>query len=415
MLRRNRGNLQTNWGFFIGLLFFSALCFTPELWAEDNYDPLPPVSQLELDGFEFFADTLGIDTSSAIVPGLAILARGIFTYVRSEDKDSLPWHAQLKFLLILSAILFLFFVKDWIPIEPLQKFLTALEEGSMALWGLIGYLFVIPGLQEALFPVVERTVHYLAPLIFTSTAYAQDGMSRVPELSGVSAILASVVGTIIYWVVWCVSNTINVLCLITPCFVAPLLKFIRVAVVGIILSLAEIHPMLGLIASLIVVLISFVMLRWSLRLTVWGVLFSFDMVFLRWRKSSIEKNTRFAKAFAGHSARRFFKIPKRTRGRLYLQNGSLFFAYRRFLFFKRTVHIPGPYVIGRTLISPILTLAEGDKYYEIFSFRLYYRRHEEYLVRLLNARSLEIVGVIKAKNKALNWFRGLFKREEVLA
>jgi hypothetical protein len=82
------------------------------------------------------ADSLQEGTGLAVAPGLMLLARGLYRYATAEEGSALPWHADPRFLAALAILLALFLLKDFIPAEPLQKLLAALEEGSMYVsWG----------------------------------------------------------------------------------------------------------------------------------------------------------------------------------------------------------------------------------------------------------------------------------------
>ncbi|MDR1873033.1 MAG: hypothetical protein LBS60_14125 [Deltaproteobacteria bacterium] len=344
-------------------------------------------------------------TGLAVSPGLVLFGRGLYGYLAADDRSQVPWHSSGSFLLIAGAVLLLFLSKDFLPFEPLQKLLAAAEEGVMGLWGLLAYALSVPGLASIIKPTAQEALNVVGPWFFTAAAQASD-YSAGGEYGGAAGLLAAFCGTIVYWVIWCVSNSINVLCLLAPSLAAPVLKGFRALLTGTILGLGAIHPLLGLLASIIVIVISIVLVRWSFKLTVWGLLFSFDLVFRRWRKPDPPSDAIWA--FASGRAKKTLKIPKRTFGRLVLADDGLFFYYRRFLLFKTRVTVDGPYAIGHRLTAPTLAIPNGQGgYSQLFSFRLSLKGHEEFLKRALGASSIEEMGILKGTKKAWAWLRDL--------
>ncbi|MDR1081597.1 MAG: hypothetical protein LBQ79_11740 [Deltaproteobacteria bacterium] len=366
--------------------------------------------------------TLEDHTSLAVSPGLILLARGGYAYVMADRGAELMWHQDPTFLLVLASVLAVFLLKDLIPVEPLQKFLAAIEEGSMVVIGLIAYAAAIPGLANFVGPTAEKAAALIGPYIFSAPAYAQTGAAD-PATSALAAGIASVCGTLIYAVVWCVSNSINVLLLVAPSFAAPFLKAMRLAVAGGLTALGAAHPVLGLLAALAVVILSAIVVGWSFRLTVWGFRFSFDLVFLRWRRIDPELLRRdgppMVKAFATGMARKLLRIPKRAYGRLVAREGYLFFEYRRFALFRRSVPVPGPGIVLHRIASPSLAVRDpAGRTLSLFTFRLRHRGHEELLRRAVCASAVEDWGLKAQKDRAAAWLKGLFRRraeEEVPA
>jgi hypothetical protein len=357
----------------------------------------------------------------AMAPGLILLVRGIYTYVMAEPGTAVMWHQDPTFLMVLAAVLALFLVKDLVPVEPVQKFLAGIEEGAMILIGLVAYAAAIPGLAYLVGPTSEKAAELLAPLIFSAPAYAQAGAAD-PATSALASAIASVCGTLVYAVVWCVSNSINVLLLVAPSFAAPFLKGMRVAVAGGLTALGAAHPLLGLLAAAAVVLLSVIAVGWAYRLTVWGVRFSFDLVFFRWRRPDPEllrgDGPPRVKAFATASAKKMLKIPKRAYGRLVARDGGLHFEYRRFGLFQRAVPVPGPGIVLHRIASPSLAVRDaGGKTLSLFTFRLRHRGHEHLLRRAVCAASVEDWGLMAQKERAMAWIRGLFchSRQDVPA
>jgi hypothetical protein len=367
---------------------------------------------------ELIIDEVRSTTGMAMTPGLILLLRGIVNYAKADDRSTLPWHSRLQFILALGSLLLLFFVKDFVPFEPLQKLLIAGEDNFMKILGLLAFFTVIPGLSEAVKPVVQEAVATIGPLISTGSAMAADSVQTVNHsfsqevVSALPGFLATLVGVVIYIAVWLVSNTVIVLSFLAPGLAAPVLKGFKISLVIGMNALAAAHPLLGLAVALVIILVSFVVFGWAFRLMVWGTLFSFDLIFRRWRLPDSQDGT--VKAFAGTLAAKTLKIPKRTLGRLWLNDGSPVFSYRRFLLFQREIPVAGPYVIGRTLTAPILAVNTGSgRFRELFFFRLRHRGHEQHLKILLSAQSIEILGLLGSSKKVWAWLKALFHRRPV--
>ncbi|MDR1676819.1 MAG: hypothetical protein LBS44_00320 [Deltaproteobacteria bacterium] len=391
------------------VLVLSVIITTPQLSAATNKD-FEKISSLT----DRATDEIQSTTGMALSPGLILFIKGGLNYLRAEKKETLPWHSRWEFLLPLGGLLLLFFIKDFIPFEPLQKFLAAIEEGTMTLFGILGFLTVIPGLSNILTPVIQSALNTVGPLFSTSQALAAVPGSGLGQdmVSGLSEILATVSGAAIFVAVWIVSNTVNVLCLVAPGLAAPVLKGLRLSVVSALTALGLAHPFLGLLAALAIIIISLILFRWSLRLTIWGALFSFDLIFRRWRIAETQTSASGVQAFAGAMAVKYLKIPKRTLGQLRLEGNQLFFYYRRFLLFKRVVPVYGPYFVCRTLTSPILAIiGPTNRFQELFFFRLKTKSHENELVKTIGAQVGGDFGLLKSSQKAWSWLSGLFSRK----
>ncbi|MDR2387417.1 MAG: hypothetical protein LBE80_07540 [Deltaproteobacteria bacterium] len=383
------------------------------------------------------SDEIQSTTGLAITPGLTMLIRGTINNLRAEKGAELPWHSTWKFLLSLGLLLALFLGKDFIPFEPAQKFLMAGETGFMKLLGLLAFVSAVPDLSQSLSPALDSALNSLAPIIqspialassdLTSSDLTSKALATTSEagfsqllLRPLASALSTIGGAVIFLAVWLVSNATNVLCLLAPGLAAPIIKGFRLTLVGLLTGLGLAHPFLGFLASLAVILICLMVMGWSFRLFIWGSLFSFDLIFRRWRHIDQEdlssEGCPGLPAFAGALARKQIKVPKRTLGQLFFKNGQLFFTHKRFLFFKKTVAIQGNLVIGKTITAPILALQKPTGGYgQLFFFRLKQKGHEEYLKKQLRANSIENFGLLKGGLKAWAFIKSLFKSSDNLA
>ena len=354
-------------------------------------------------------------TGLALSPGLVLLATGAIENFQAEDKNALPFYAKGGFLIVLALILALFLIKDLIPFEPLQKLLMAGETGFMKFLALLAFFSIIPGFSVALEPLVQAAFDAASPLLFSAPAMAASNSLRETLEPVLTGLLATIASAAIFVAVFLVANAINVLCLLAPGLAAPILKGFRVAVVAGLTGLGIIHPLLGFLASLFVIILCLILAGWSFRLTLWGSFFSFDLIFRRWRRKPGQDRFPTAKgtqAFAGAKAGKFLKIPKRSLGRLYVENGQLCFSYRRWLLFPKIVPVSGKLTIGRTLTAPILAIAlPGGGYGELFFFRLKDKGREAHLNWLLANTGVETFGHQKGAAKTMTWLKSLFGRD----
>jgi hypothetical protein len=275
----------------------------------------------------------------------------------------------------------------------------------------LAFLAAIPGLAGAITPAASAALEAAARLFSAAQAMAADqGLSQT-VVSALAGFMASLTGAVIFIAGWLTSNTVTVLCLLAPGLAAPVLKSFRLLAVGSLVGLQAAHPALGLLASLAVIVICLILFAWSFRLTVWGVLFSFDLVSLRWRRAEPPAPPEKVLAFAGASAPKDLGINKRTLGWIVRGGDRPIFTYRRFLVFRRAVPLPSPFVIGRTLTAPILAAAGRDgRYRELMFFRLKDKGHEPFLREILGAASIELFGLAKSSRRAWDWLKGLFSR-----
>ncbi|MDR1577410.1 MAG: hypothetical protein LBT86_04170 [Deltaproteobacteria bacterium] len=359
----------------------------------------------DLGRFEIISDRLNNITGLAVSPALVLFASGLYKRATTEDGQE-PWLASPWLLFILGVTLAVFFLKDVIPIGAIQKPLAAVEEVSMTLWGALGLLVSTP-LWSSVKPMIEKTVVFLWPLSSSLAQAADPSTTLEPSGGGFFATLA---GAVIYGVVWCVSNTINIMCLVAPSLVAPILKGFRLALVGTLMGLSAIHPLLGLVAAILVIIVSLILFRWAFKLTVWGFIFTFDLLFRRWRR---EPDLARIQAFVGSLGAKKWKIPKRSLGYLQFNNNVLTFAYRPFLFLRKTITIPGTPTLGRQLLWPTLLLPNDQgQPRPAFAFRLALKGHEDALAKTLGVSQVADHGLRRRVVSTWRWIKGFVRPDE---
>jgi len=372
-----------------------------------------------------FQDSMAEATSetvkAAISPLLVLFVNLASRQVQIEtadDKDG-ALHSEVikrRFLLaVVGAVLLLIFLKDGLsvtPLSPIKKAGDAVEAQAAPLAGLVGLAAILPGLISQFAPDAALTVQGLLNSFGPARAYAAldpdmavSGFSALAGWLGGAAV--TVASTIVYSAVWLVSNSLIVLCLVVPAPLGLAVKSFRLALLGFLHALSLFHPGLALIFSILIIIIAFFLYRWTFKLTVWSLFFSFDLLTRGWQK---HKPGREPAAFIASGGRKALKLGKRTYGRLSLENGRLFFRYRLFLFFPRKVELPplDRLVLGRRLLGPVLLMR--DRHVGLLTFRLSCRTHEESLAQQLGGLEVLEVGLGKWLKGAWSSLEGGFSR-----
>jgi MFS family permease len=344
------------------------------------------------------AEALSTVTGVAISPLLGTAAVGAWKYFRTpaEGRPRLPWYAQPYFwvpaLLIVAAV----FAKDALgPALPtaLKKPFDVLEVFENKASGLIAAGLFVP----------------LVASVFGSGA-SQTSLSQAAGLAafdpGVLLNLLTVpVALAVFVIVWLVSHVINVLILISPFgTVDAVLKAARLALLATVPLTTLANPYLGAVWSLVIIVACYFLSGWAFRLMVFGTVFAWDCLTLRWRR--FKPSQQPDRAFL---ARELDRAPVRTCGRLSRdKQGQLVFGFRPWLVLpRRTLGLPeGQYAVGRGLFYPELVRIEGDSVRAQLTFPPRYRSHEEEVTRIYGLEAVRDVGVRRGLKAVWRWLKG---------
>jgi hypothetical protein len=185
------------------------------------------------------------------------------------------------------------------------------------------------------------------------------------------------------------------------------LKSFRTFLLGLVTVTHFINPWAGLVLSLIIILLAYLLAGWSFRLTTCGTIYVWDFITGRKHRFSPKPDGNWM--FTG---RKLNKVPVRTYGRLLrAPNGELNFVYRRWLFFGKpqTLVLPaGQYAVGRGAIYSEVLLVEGEKEKTMLSLPPRYRTHEEELARVYGLLGVRPIGL----RKMWRWLKSLFSGSE---
>jgi hypothetical protein len=293
-------------------------------------------AQQQLRSGEKVSTALAAITSTAISPLVGVCALGMWQYYHTppEQRDQLPLIQKPKFWIPIMLLLVLIFIKDTVGgFAPLiKKPLDAIEVLFVNHAALVLIAFPVVLNQVARVMGVESLRGLFGyvlgePIVYAATAQTS-GVNHA--FSVATAVLYTVVGLVVTFVVWLVGHSLDVLALISPFpFLDFWLKTIRNTIFAVLAITSIISPHLGLLLCLGVIAFSFLMFGWALRTAVFGTVFAWELLrVLLFDAQSKPKPGESVPAFST----RVRKVPRRTYGRLYAgQDSTLLFGYRRLL------------------------------------------------------------------------------------
>lgn len=359
------------------------------------------------------AQALTTVTGVAISPMLGVGALGAWDWWRTPapQRQRLHWYAHPAFWIPALLLVLLVAVKDIVgtslPVTLKRPFDLA-EAIENKISGLVA--------AGAFVPLIAN--------IFTAVAPADSGAAAQPamlaagflpplfaagSLDWLGNLLTVPLAIFIFALVWLVSNTINLLILISPWGVLDaILKAFRLTVLGALTSTAIVNPYFGAAFSAVIIFICWLLSGWSFRFLVFGTLLGWDLITGRRRRftPTAEKAMMFL-------ARRQDGVPVRSYGRLHAPDllGFRLFEYRPWLVLpKRKLILPeGDYAVGRGFLYPEVFLIDGRSRGARTMLLLppRYRGHEEELAKLCGFQEVREVGMLRGLKGAWRWLKEL--------
>lgn len=274
---------------------------------------------------------LGVAMSPAV--GLAVV--GLW-YRATSDRPERYWYASWWFIAIMSSLALLVAAKDTLgsiagPAKQIADAAEVLLNNGAGLIALAATLsWVVEPLGAPATELAQGAINLLAP-----TAHAATEGARVATSTGLAAwlgtgLLAGVT-TMLFAVVWLVSQTFNVMIMLNPFSpLDPFLKGARLMLIGALVLACALGPWLGIPFAVILVLLSFFVSGYCLRMMSFGTVMAWDLA----RGAGAEEiPARDILAFAG---RGLSGVPTRTLGRLTRSDPeSLCFQYRPWFLLPR--------------------------------------------------------------------------------
>ncbi|MFN3149310.1 hypothetical protein [Bremerella sp.] len=189
-----------------------------------------------------------------------------------------------------------------------------------------------------------------------------------------------------YTSVWVLSNVFEVMILINP---FPLVDtFLRVSRIGVLLVMyvaCWIHPALGGIIAIPILIVSLITFERSLRTMLLGLRLAMDVVLFR--SDKVKEDAQQVTAFSSLGG----ALPWMTLGKLIKKDKSWTFAYRRFSIGPtHTIEIPpGPYIIAKGSLFPGLLTQTEKGTQLVVRFPASYRGREEALAAVFATNEIQ--------------------------
>ena len=341
-------------------------------------------------------------TRTAISPLLVMALSGIGDYWNATpaERACLPWYSRPTFWLIgLSLILIVLFAQ-YLP-QPLKH----VGRSVQVVENKVSLVIASPVTLMSLAALTGESVRALSAVWPTiiGTAHAAPAAGALPSPPSVALLLGvALLGWGVFAAVWLTSHAFHVLATILPIpFLGTGIKLARNGILLLLLLASWLHPYLGPAFALVIIVVSILAAGWAFRLSVFGAVFTWDLLTLRSRQApSADGVLAFAsKGLPG--------IKLRTIGRLRrAPTGDLQFTWRPWLVLSRRAAPLDPdpthHVIGRGLSHPILLSGSGPDDRAI-TLRLAprYRHAEAVIARELGVAGVEDVGL----RRAWNWAR----------
>lgn len=205
--------------------------------------------------------------------------------------------------------------------------------------------------------------------------------------------------------VWLAGHSINVLALLNP--FAPLdsvLRAIRLGLIAAVFGAVKINPVFGLVVAAAYAGIALLVAGWTLRLTVFGAVFSSDFLL---RRDEIPQPSG-AKAFAAGIP----GVPNRTYGSISRQGLTFTFSYRPLLVLPERRRSVNANVIGRGLLSPVLMQDDGKRAEILVRFPPRFRSREDELARVFGGIPVVDLPLVRGLKAALAWVKGTLQTQK---
>ena len=356
---------------------------------------------------ESVTEALATVTSTAISPLVGVSVLGAWHYYKTPapERQRLPFFSRPFFWIPTMILLALIFIKDtfggFAPL--LKKPLDAVEVLLVNHAALVLIVFPVMMHQVARIMGAPSLRTLFARMLSGSVVYATTAQtSGVHHAFNVAtAALYLCIGFAITGAVWLFGHCFDVLALISPFpFVDFVVKAIRNLIFAVLLGTSLVSPRLGLLLSLLVIVVSFLVVAWAFRLSFFGTLYAvslLQMLLLDWQeKPSRNEGVRaFSAGVKGVGKRTYGKLARR-------EDGSLVFAYRRLLVGPQKTVVIGRannFAVGRGVFHPTVVepIESANKHRIAFRLLPTYRGVEEEVRAALECATVE----------DLRWTKGL--------
>lgn len=356
------------------------------------------------------AQALSTITGVAISPLLGVGAVGVWRYFDTPDEKrrQLPWFAQPWFWGSALLLVALVFLKDALgPAMPLalKKPLDVLELFENKISALV--------VTGAFVPLVAAIFH--SATTEGSSLSSSWGLAAI-DPSSLYNVLVTPLAMLVFLAVWLAAHVINVLILVSPfATLDAMLKSFRLFLLSTVAATAVLNPYVGAAWSLLIILVAFLIAGWSMRMTVFGSVFAWDL--LTFRRTRFQPDPVENWAF---TARKAEKTPVRSYGKVLRdEQGRLVFRYRPWLVLPaRAMVLPeGRYFVGRGLFFPEIRRGAGEDSQALCILPPRFCTHEERLAQCYGFPPVEDIGLRKGLTGFWRWLRALsgFRQKQPVA
>jgi len=326
-------------------------------------------------------DLVGI-TATGISPMLVLSVTAPVVYVASEPeaRGELMFLYQPWFFIPIILLTLLVLFKDTV-----LTFASYLKKPL----DVLGILFNIVG-----FLLGFRLIYHLLDIQIGTETSAAGNLFNILILVGM---------LLFYCSIWLMSNFFEVLILINPFPTVDTL--LRVGKISLLISMyiaCWIHPALGAMLALPVLLVSIFMFERTLRTSLLGVRLIYDLALFRKDEITAETPLTAFSAFASG-------LPWLAQGRVTQEKDRSCFQFRRYSIGPRkSIPLPsGQYSIGKGSLFPMLVVEIDGKCSSILRFPASYRGQEEALAERFDASEIHDWRWSQQANSAWQWFYGL--------
>ncbi|MCI5180399.1 MAG: hypothetical protein D3911_13940 [Candidatus Electrothrix sp. AW3_4] len=396
---------------------------------EDTHSPIS-YKKITLNA-EMLSREIAQTTGLALNPILCMSVLGGYYYFTTPEEhlSALPWHLSPQFWGPLTLLLGLIFLKDTFGVafpkllkSPLDAAEILFEKNTSALIALPVLInSVQQGEMQQMQQLAQQVYHLLSHAVFPVAVAATGATDAAGGALNSSTDLllltmTSITMSMIFIVVWVLSQAFNVLILLCPFSIGDaLLAAAKNALVVLVLGLSGTY--VGALLSLLVIAVAVYLFPKTLRLVVFGTVMSYDLVFYKLLRSKTDSLP--ADGIRCFSSCSLGQTPPLTYGKLTLQDGVIQFSYRSCLFLsKKTLYTgikPLSCEVIRGILSPVIVVEhKKNEQIQIFRIRPKFYRDTEQIAERLKVRWNDDAVIIKRFSGAVKWFLALLQRSPKL-
>ncbi len=338
--------------------------------------------------------------------GMSVLGLASWWSAPQEARGGLPFHQQPWFWGAGLGLILILWCGHRVPVIRKGFKIMKLWESKLSAVQAIPIVSgqLVPALLKPAGVVVTSAHAWVVPSAWAAPAATDTTSSPNVAIFAVAWILALTLG----FVVWVAGHTVNVLALVSPlAIIDSMLKHAKAALVVALIVANMLSPWVGLLACAAYLFVAAWVSGWSVRLAIFGWVFSSDLILLRSRRHQVSADSLFAFSAAGLSG-----VPVRTWGRLVVAAHAIRFEYRVRLVQYRSVELPSStcLVVEKGLVSPVVLSTVGPRTETLIRFPPRFRPHSAELGKVLGGLQVRDAPIIRGFAAARRWIADQFGR-----